>query len=72
MNVDAIRRVTKKRPVRPLEFRLQDGDRFEVRHPEAVIVTDELIMTVDQDGKPAFIAPEAVVSIRRVGNTRKR
>jgi hypothetical protein len=67
MDVKEIRRATRARPFRPIELRLQDGERLVVRHPEAILVAEDLVMMVDRRGQAILIAPEAVVSIRRSG-----
>jgi hypothetical protein len=62
MNIEEIRQVVKRKPFRPFIFSLDNGEKHAVRHPE-IIVTDVLIMTVNEYGKPVLIAPEAVKSI---------
>jgi hypothetical protein len=41
---------------------LDNGEKHAVKHPE-IIVTNELIMTVNDLGRAVLIAPEAVTSI---------
>ena len=62
MNIEEIRQVVKRKPFKPFIFSLDNGEKHAVRHPE-IIVTDVLIVTVNDDGKPVLIAPEAVTSI---------
>jgi hypothetical protein len=62
MNIEEIRQVVKRKPFRPFIFSLDNGEKHAVRHPE-IIVTDVLIVTVNDNGKPVLIAPEVVTSI---------
>jgi hypothetical protein len=62
MNIEEIRKVGRQRPFRPFWFHLDNGQKLPIRHSE-IIVTPQLIMTVDDDGKAVLIAPEAVTSI---------
>ena len=62
MNIEAIREVARRRPFKPFMLYLDNGRMHTVRHPE-VIVTNILIVTTDDEGKPVLIAPEAVTSI---------
>jgi hypothetical protein len=48
--------------IKPFIFSLDNGEKHAVRHPE-IIVTDVLIVTVNDNGKPVLIAPETVTSI---------
>lgn len=63
MEVEEIRKTTKARPFRPFELHLDNGEIHPVTHPE-IIITDTLIVTVDQDGKVVLITPESVSSIK--------
>jgi hypothetical protein len=62
MNIEEIRQVVKRKPFKPFIFSLDNGEKHAVRHPE-IIVTNELIMTVNDLGRAVLIAPEAVTSI---------
>jgi len=62
MNIEEIRTVAKQRPFRPFVLQLDNGKQYFIRHPE-IIITDDLIMTVNENGKGVLIAPEAVSSI---------
>lgn len=62
MNIEEIRQVVKRKPFKPFVFSLDNGEKHAVKHPE-IIVTDVLIMTVNDQGKPVLIASEAVTSI---------
>jgi hypothetical protein len=62
MDIQEIRKIVRQRPFRPFWFHLDNGQKLPIRHSE-IIVTPQLIMTVDDDGKAVLIAPEAVTSI---------
>ncbi len=62
MNVDEIRKVVRQKPFKLFTFHLDNGQKYVIRHPE-IIVSNQLIMTIDDDGKAVLIAPEAVTSI---------
>ncbi|MGH7454122.1 MAG: hypothetical protein ACRENG_22405 [bacterium] len=62
MNVEEIRKVVRRRPFKPFVFHLENGEKNVVKHPE-IAIGNELIMTVDENGKSVLIAPEAVTSI---------
>ncbi len=59
MNVEEIRKVARRRPFKPFMFHLDNGEKYAVKHPE-IVVGNELVVTVDDDGKIIMIAPEAV------------
>jgi len=62
MNIEVIREAARQRPFRAFMLYLDNGKMHTVRHPE-IIVTNILIMTIDDEGKPVLIAPEAVTSL---------
>jgi len=62
MDVQEIRKVAKQRPFKPFVFHLDNGQKHSIKHPE-IIVSNQLIMTIDADGKAVLIAPEAVTAI---------
>ncbi len=62
MNVDEIRKVAKRRPFKPFIFHLDNGEKQAVLHPE-IVVGNEIIVAIDDNGKSIMIAPEAVSSI---------
>lgn len=62
MNVEEIRQVVRQRPFKPFLFHLDNGQKHAIRHPE-VIVSNQLIMTIDENAKAVLIAPEAVSAI---------
>jgi hypothetical protein len=72
MNVNAIKKAMAARPFRPIELRLQDGDRIVIRHPENVWVSPDWVVTLDEENRTVFINPDGLVSIRRLKIARKR
>jgi len=62
MNVNEIRRLVQQRPFKPLLFQLDNGAKQLVNHPET-IVTDIMIVSVDDNGQLIYIAPEAVSAV---------
>jgi hypothetical protein len=62
MNVNEIRKLVKQRPFKPFIFHLDNGEAHPVVHPE-IVVGNEIIVAIDEDGKSIMIAPEAVSSI---------
>ncbi len=73
MKPSEIRKVAAKRPFHPFEIRLVDGDRHVIHHPETILVGEDLVVALDPEGQTILMAPEAVVSIRKVPSSpRKR
>jgi hypothetical protein len=62
MNVDEIRKIAKRRPFKPFIFDLDNGEKQAVLHPE-IVVGNEIIVAIDDNGKSIMIVPEAVSSI---------
>ena len=50
------------RHLKPFLFHLDNGEKYAVRHPE-IVVGNELVVTVDDEGKTIMIAPEVVSSV---------
>ena len=69
MNVNEIRRIVNVRPFEPLVFHLDNGETQRVSLPE-IIVTDIMIIGVDEVGKPVYIVPEAITAIRHAPKTK--
>lgn len=59
MNVNEIRRLVQQRPFKPLVFHLDNGERQIANHPE-IIVTEMMIVLVDDYGQLIYLVPEAV------------
>lgn len=62
MNVTEIRRLVQQRPFKPLLFQLDNGTKQLVNQPE-IIVTEMMIVSVDDKGQLIYIAPEAVSTV---------
>lgn len=71
MNVNEIRRLVQQRPFKPLVFHLDNGEKQIVNHPE-IIVTEMMIVSVDDHGQLIYIAPEAVSAVRYARSTNRR
>ncbi len=71
MNVNEIRRLVQQRPFKPIIFHLDNGEKQLVNHPET-IVTEIMIVSVDDNGQLIYIAPEAVSAVRYAPNPRRR
>lgn len=63
MSLNEIRRLVQQRPFKPLLLQLDNGTKQLVNHPE-VIVTEMMIVSVDDDGQLIYIAPEAISTVR--------
>jgi hypothetical protein len=63
MNVDEIRKITKSRPFKTFEIHLDNGEIYPISHPENIIVTNQLILTADEQGQAALITPESISTI---------
>ena len=63
MNANEIRRIVNTRPFQPLLFHLDNGKKQLVNHPE-ILITEIMIISVDDDGLPIYIAPEAISVIK--------
>ena len=63
MDVNEIRKQLRIRPFKPLEIHLDNGDRYLVTHPE-VVVTDSIVVAVDEQGEAIYMAPEAISAIK--------
>ncbi len=71
MNVNEIRRLVQQRPFKPLEFQLDNGTKQLVNHPET-IVTEIMIVSVDDNGQLIYIAPEAVSAVSYAPTSKRR
>lgn len=71
MPLDAIRRFVNARPFKLLVFHCDNGEKQLVNYPE-IIVTEMMIVSVDDHGQLIYIAPEAVSAVRYAGSTNHR
>ena len=63
MEVDEIRKVAQARPFKAFELRVENGEKYLISHPENVFITNQIVVTVDEQGQSILIAPEAVSTI---------
>lgn len=63
MEISQIRKLVSARPFKPIVFHLDNGEEQLITHPE-IIVTEIMIIAVDDVGEPVYIAPEAISAIR--------
>ena len=66
MHTDEIQKLTKNRPFKAYEIHLDNGEKYLIKHPENIFITRQLIVTVDEQGRSIFIAPEAISTITLV------
>jgi len=71
MNLEVIRKYVSARPFKPLVFHLENGEQQLVKHPE-ILVTEIVIIAVDDEGLPVIIAPEAISAIHYAPNKPSR
>lgn len=71
MSLDAVRRFVNARPFKPLVFHCENGEKHQVNYPE-IIVTEMMIVSVDDHGQLIYIAPEAVSAVRYARSTNRR
>ncbi len=71
MNLNVIRKYVSDRPFKPLVFHLGNGEKQLLRHPE-IIVTEIVVIAVDDEGLPVIIAPEAISAIHYAQNRTRR
>ncbi len=71
MEVDEIRKVAKARPFKAFEIRVENGEKYLIPHPENIFITNQLLVTVDEQGQSILIAPEAVSTIRLVAEAQQ-
>ncbi|MFQ6114373.1 MAG: hypothetical protein ACE5NG_09855 [bacterium] len=63
MHVDEIRKVVRARPFKAFEIRVENGEKYLIPHPENIFITNQVVVTVDEQGQSILIAPEAVSKI---------
>jgi len=67
MHSEQIRKQFAVRPFKPLEVHLDNGETYDITHPE-IIVTDVIVVAVDKNGEVIYIAPEAISAIKFSNN----
>lgn len=63
MEANKIREAAKACPFKTFEIHIDNGEQYPISHPDNIFVTPHLIITVTEEGKTVFIAPEAVSTI---------
>jgi hypothetical protein len=66
----SLRSFQRRKPFRAFTVELVSGDRFQVDHPEALIVRDGVAVFVAQGGVPTLFDHESVSQIN--GDSRKK
>jgi hypothetical protein len=62
MKVDEIQKHVLRRPFRAFNFHLDNGKTHLITHPE-IIITEKVVVAVDEDGDAVYLAPEAISAI---------
>jgi hypothetical protein len=62
MEVEEIRKHAVRRPFRPFIIHMDNGKTHLIMHPE-VIITEKVVVAVDEDGDAVYLAPEAISAI---------
>jgi hypothetical protein len=62
MKVEEIRKHLLRRPFRPFLIHLDNGKTHLITHPE-VIITEMVVVAVDDEGDAVYLAPEAISAI---------
>ncbi len=68
MNADHLKELLAERPFTPLVLRLSDGRQHTIRHPEAIVVTSDLVALAIDD-RMHLIAPDHIVEASALANT---
>jgi len=63
MDLDKIREIAKSRPFKMFEIHVDNGEKHFIQHPENIIVSNQFVMTVNEQGDAVLITPEAISSI---------
>lgn len=64
MDVQTIQKVLKSEPFRPFAIRLTDGTRFEIAHPELVVVSNRDVMLMHlKEGKTIHVEPLLIATL---------
>jgi hypothetical protein len=71
MHVDEIRKVAKARPFKTFEIRVENGGKYLITHPENIFITNQIVVTIDEQGDSILITPESISTIRLVEEAQK-
>jgi len=73
MNLDAIRHFLNADPFQPIELRLANGDRHQVRNSDnRAVGKNVVVVTYDDSDRIAWCTPHQVVSIEKIAASGKR
>ena len=67
MELEEIRKHTAVRPFKPFIIHMDNGKTHIITHPE-IIITETIVVAVDEDGDAVYLAPEAIGAISRYKN----
>ena len=70
MGLEEIRKHSRVRPFRPFIIHMDDGKTHIITHPE-IIITETIVVAVDEDGDAVYLAPEAISAISHYKNPTK-
>ncbi|MCI0692187.1 hypothetical protein L0337_09315 [candidate division KSB1 bacterium] len=70
MELGEIRRHLSVRPFKPFIIHMDNGKTHIITHPE-IIITETIVVAVDEDGDAVYLAPEAISAISRYKNPTK-
>jgi hypothetical protein len=68
----SLRAFWRQRPFRPFEVELVSGDRFQVDHPEAMVLRGGVAVFVAADGMPTLFDHESVSQLIGHSGRKKR
>lgn len=63
MEVEEIRKILQTRPFKAFEIHVDNGEKYLITHPENILVTNQIVITVDDQGQAALITPESISTI---------
>lgn len=64
MELEEIRKHAMVRPFKPFIIHMDNGKTHIIMHPE-IIITETIVVAVDEDGDAVYLAPEAISAISR-------
>jgi hypothetical protein len=70
MELEEIRKHLVVRPFKPFIIHMDNGKTHIITHPE-IIITETIVVAVDEDGDAVYLAPEAISAISRYKNPTK-
>jgi len=61
--VAEIRKTVQNRPFKAFEIHIDNGEKYLITHPENIFITNQIIVTVDEQGQTIYITPESISTI---------